>query len=90
MLDPGGQRGVGPRPAIAFELAPMSLSDMLRSVDEAGGSASTPVHPNLARAWARDIGTALAHVHQQQVIHRDVKPANILLFLNPLSAMGVH
>ena len=37
---------------------------------------------DVARAITYEVGTALAHAHRNQVIHRDVKPGNILLRLD--------
>ncbi len=38
-----------------------------------------PLEPGHVAAVARDLGDALDHVHAQGVVHRDVKPANVLL-----------
>ena len=40
---------------------------------------SGPFPPREAARIARDIALGLAHMHEQGVLHRDVKPANILL-----------
>ena len=33
------------------------------------------------RAWMQDLLSALAHVHLQEIIHRDVKPSNCAFYL---------
>lgn len=39
----------------------------------------TPMDPAVAIRLARQIASALAHAHERGLVHRDVKPANILL-----------
>jgi eukaryotic-like serine/threonine-protein kinase len=46
----------------------------LRSVMDNG-----PIEPNKALSIARQILSGLAHAHKQEVFHRDVKPANIMI-----------
>ncbi len=46
----------------------------LRSVIDKG-----PVEPTHALAIARQILSGLAHAHKQEIFHRDVKPANIMI-----------
>jgi WD40 repeat protein len=37
------------------------------------------VHPRQAAGWIRDVAEALAYAHRERILHRDVKPANILI-----------
>ncbi len=38
-----------------------------------------PLEPDRVAAMVRDVGAALDHVHAHGVVHRDVKPGNVLL-----------
>jgi len=46
----------------------------LRSVMDKG-----PLPPNQALQMARQVLSGLAHAHKQEIFHRDVKPANIMI-----------
>lgn len=59
------------RPWIALELVEGTT---LRELMLAG-----PLDPATAARIGRDVSSALAHAHDAGVVHRDVKPANILL-----------
>ena len=71
--------------AFVMEAATMSLGAWL-------GIHGPCFDAGLASAWSSQLASALAHVHGQGVVHRDVKPANCLVCLghSELGQAGPH
>jgi serine/threonine-protein kinase len=57
----------------------------LRSLAE---SAAARRSPQLALSLLRDAAAGLAYAHGQKVLHRDVKPANILIYPGQVAKLG--
>lgn len=49
----------------------VSLADVIEN--------ETPLHPVVAGLIAREICLAISHAHQNNIIHRDIKPTNVLI-----------
>jgi len=65
------------RPFLVFELARAgTLADEMNALRRAG----RVYHPVRALERVRSVLQALAHVHDRGLVHRDVKPANLLRF----------
>jgi eukaryotic-like serine/threonine-protein kinase len=73
LLGSGLQDGI---PFMALELAERSLADEMKRFFDA----HYVYHPSFALERIYDVLLAIAAAHQSKILHRDVKPANLLLF----------
>jgi eukaryotic-like serine/threonine-protein kinase len=72
----------GPFPYLAMEYVPGI--DLLRLVRKGG-----PLPVTDAVYYIRQAAEGLAHAHEQGLIHRDVKPSNLMVSPGPLTAEGL-
>ena len=61
-------QNIFPVPYVELEYLPRSLKEITR-----------PVPPEKAKVIVEQIGSALLYAHEKGVIHRDIKPGNVLL-----------
>lgn len=62
-----------------FEIGPNHIVYQFVEGQDLARRMRTPLDPALALRVVRQIASALAHAHERGLVHRDVKPANILL-----------
>src|SRR3712207_2738614 len=73
-----------PNPGSVFDTA-TDDEDVLIVMEYVEGEALSralrrgPLKPDRVAAMLRDLGSALDYAHSQGIVHRDVKPGNVLL-----------
>lgn len=64
---------------VADEPKPYLVMELVRGPTLADRLRDGPLPPEEVATLAGQLSSALAHIHRREVVHRDVKPANILL-----------
>lgn len=62
-----------------YEVGPAHLATAYIDGPSLQRRLQSPIDPSVAIDWTLQVASALGHAHAQGVVHRDVKPANVLL-----------
>jgi serine/threonine protein kinase len=64
---------------LVMEYVGPSITDFLRQQKQGGGGCPLPLPESTVRAVMRQLLTAAAGMHARGVVHRDIKPCNVLV-----------
>jgi serine/threonine protein kinase len=68
---------------LVMEYVGPSITDFLRQQKQGGGGCPLPLPESTVRAVMRQLLTAAAGMHARGVVHRDIKPCNVLVAEDP-------
>ncbi len=78
-------QGVGTGEDIGFICMELCLHSLHREIKRTIGQVPFP----LVRRWLADLFRGLGHLHAHDVVHRDLKPGNLMLAIDPQTAAVV-